>query len=120
MTVKDLPILRNAGKSGLHRDADIEDGAKAFKQGTKQREAAVLLPLVRTGDQWHLLFIRRATNEQDRHSGQVAFPGGAKDADDTCATDTALRETSEEIGVSADRVKIIAELGPYYTISHYQ
>jgi len=121
MTVKDLPILHDAGTSGLHRDADTEDGASAYvKNIAKQRQAAVLMPLVKTDNQWHLLFIRRATNKQDRHSGQVAFPGGATEKNDASAIATALRETTEEIGVSADRIKVIAELGHYYTVSHYQ
>jgi len=121
MTVKDLPILQNADIGGLHRDADTEDGASAYANNTaKQRQAAVLMPLVKTANQWHLLFIRRATNELDRHSGQVAFPGGATEKSDTSATATALRETTEEIGLTPDRIKVIAELGPYYTISHYR
>lgn len=121
MTVKDLPILTNAGKSGLHRDADSEDSVSAYVKNTaKQRQAAILMPLVKTANQWHLLFIRRATNELDRHSGQVAFPGGATEKTDASATATALRETAEEIGITHDRVKVIAELNHYYTISHYQ
>jgi len=61
MTVKDLPILQHADKSGLHRDADTEDAASAYLKDTaKQRQAAVLMPLVKTAGQWHLLFIRRA------------------------------------------------------------
>lgn len=121
MTVKDLPILKHADKSGLHRNADIEDGAAMYgKNSDKQREAAVLIPLVKTAEQWHLLFIRRAANDRDRHSGQVAFPGGAAEQDDGSATATALRETTEEIGVTPDRIKVIAELGPYYTISHFR
>jgi len=121
MTVKDLPILHNAGKGGLHRDADAEGGESAYVNNiAKQRQAAVLMPLVKTANQWHLLFIRRATSEHDRHSGQVAFPGGATEEGDATATDTALRETTEEIGVTPDRIKVIAELGHYYTISHYR
>ena len=121
MTVKDLPILHNADSRGLHRDADTEDGVSAYVNNiAKQRQAAVLMPLVKTANQWHLLFIRRATNEDDRHSGQVAFPGGATEEGDTSATATALRETTEEIGVTPDRIKVIAELGHYYTISHYR
>jgi len=113
MTVKDLPILKQADKSGLHRDADTEDAAAAYEKDiTRQRQAAVLMPLVKTADQWHLLFIRRATNENDRHSGQVAFPGGATENNDASFTETALRETSEEVGISADRIKVIAELKP--------
>jgi len=121
MTVKDLPIIKHADNSGLHRDADTEDGAAMYGNNiAKQRQAAVLIPLIKTADQWHLLFIRRATSKHDRHSGQVAFPGGATEKSDGSATATALRETSEEIGVTPDRVKILTELGPYYTISHFR
>lgn len=121
MTVKDLSILHNADKAGLHRDADTEDGALAYVNNiAKQRQAAVLIPLVKTANQWHLLFIRRATNELDRHSGQVAFPGGATEKSDGSAAATALRETTEEIGVTPDRIKVVAQLDPYYTISHYR
>lgn len=121
MTVKDLPILNTTDKTGQHRDADSEEAAAAYKNDrSKQRKAAVLMPLVKTGDEWHLLFIRRAANENDRHSGQVAFPGGAVEANDHSPTATALRETTEEIGLSEDRIKVIAELDAYYTISHYK
>jgi len=112
-TVITTRIVHNTDATGLHRDADTEDAASAYvKNIAKQRQAAVLLPLVKTANQWHLLFIRRATNKHDRHSGQVAFPGGATEKSDPSATATALRETTEEIGVTPDRIKIIAELGP--------
>jgi len=121
MTVKHLPIIKNADASGLHRNADVENGADEFGSNKhKQRKAAVLIPLIKSAGQWQVLFIRRASNERDRHSGQVAFPGGAYEHTDASAIDTALRETKEEIGISADRIKVISELGPYYTISHYR
>lgn len=120
MTAKDLPILEHADASALHRNADIENGAAEFnKDSSKQRTASVLIPLIRTSEQWHILFIRRATDKRDRHSGQVAFPGGAYEKKDISSTETALRETKEEVGITPDRIKIIAELGDYYTISHY-
>ena len=62
------------------------------------RRAAVLLPLVREADEWHLLFIRRSANERDRHSGQVAFAGGKEESQDRTLVETALREAEEEIG----------------------
>lgn len=121
MTAKNLPILKHADASGLHRDADIENGAAEYgKNAIKQRTASVLIPLIKTADQWQILFIRRANDERDRHSGQVAFPGGATEEEDNSSTDTALRETEEEIGLTPDRIKIIAELADYYTISHYR
>jgi len=121
MIVKDLPILKHADASGLHRNADIENGAAEYGKNTgKQRTAAVLIPLIKTAEEWHILFIRRAKDKRDRHSGQVAFPGGATEKEDKSATATALRETEEEIGITADRVKVIAELNDYFTISHYR
>jgi len=125
MTAKDLPILEHAGTEGLHRNSDVELSNDKMANSSNQkgkplRQAAVLIPLVKAADEWQILFIRRASNQDDRHSGQVAFPGGAKDENDKSATATALRETEEEIGVSADRIKIINELSPYFTISHFQ
>jgi len=84
------------------------------------RYAAVLLPLIWSDNQWQLLFIRRAEHERDRHSGQVAFPGGAKEAQDVSATATALRETEEEIGVHASDINVMGELEVYTTSSRFQ
>lgn len=121
MTVKDLPILDGANDSGLHRNADTENGMESYvKQSGKKRTASVLIPLVRNNDAWHLLFIRRAKNEHDRHSGQVAFPGGATERGDAHAEHTALRETREEIGLDSSRIKVIGALNAYYTISHFE
>ncbi len=81
--------------------------------------ASVLVPLVREADEWHLLFIRRSDNEQDRHSGQVAFPGGRMEPQDPDPIATALRETHEEIGLRLDRRRVLGTLNSYRTISNY-
>ncbi|MBX2839918.1 MAG: CoA pyrophosphatase [Gammaproteobacteria bacterium] len=83
------------------------------------REAAVLIPLIRHEDQWNILFIRRASRPGDRHSGQVAFPGGARDPSDLNLKHTALRETEEEIGISKKHISVLGELTPYTTISQF-
>jgi 8-oxo-dGTP pyrophosphatase MutT (NUDIX family) len=46
-----------------------------------------------------LLFIQRAEFPGDPWSGDVAFPGGKRDARDASFLDTALREVREEVGV---------------------
>jgi len=102
-------------EEGLFRDSDLPSGASA----SSLRQAAVLMPLLRRPDGWHLLFIRRASNERDRHSGQVAFPGGAAEPHDSDPRATALREAHEEIGLSPDRVTTLALLRPYCTISRF-
>lgn len=50
-----------------------------------------------------------------RHAGQVSLPGGAMDPGETLAQ-TALRETSEEIGVDPATVRILGELTPVHVI----
>ncbi len=83
------------------------------------RRAAVLLPLYRRDGAWHLIYIRRAEHERDRHSGEVGFPGGRwQSADPSCAA-TALREAEEEIGLPRAQVELLGELRPLRTVSHF-
>lgn len=81
--------------------------------------AAVLLPLVRQDDEWHILFTRR-TDRVESHKGQVSFPGGACDEGETTPEQTALREVEEEIGIQAGDVKILGRLANLITISYFR
>jgi 8-oxo-dGTP pyrophosphatase MutT (NUDIX family) len=85
----------------------------------KPYRAAVLIPMFRHLNAWHLLFIRRAEHEGDRHSGQVAFPGGRWTPQDADVTDTALREAQEEIGLDPKRVVLLGKLRPLHTLSNF-
>ncbi len=51
------------------------------------------------------------------HSGQVGLPGGRVEESDANLTETALRETHEEIGVSSDEIEIIGKLSPLYVFA---
>ena len=63
-------------------------------------EAAVALILRETrGGDLELLFIERAARATDPWSGQIAFPGGRREATDGTLEDTAVRETREEVGL---------------------
>jgi 8-oxo-dGTP pyrophosphatase MutT (NUDIX family) len=83
------------------------------------KKAAVLLPLFKKKDEWHLLFIRRAEIAGDLHSGQVAFPGGAMEENDLNLEETAKRETCEEIGLAPDKVNVVGRLQDHITISGF-
>jgi 8-oxo-dGTP pyrophosphatase MutT (NUDIX family) len=61
-------------------------------------EAGVSL-LLRDRDGPELLFIKRAERAGDPWSGQIAFPGGRRQAEDASLQETARRETSEEVGL---------------------
>lgn len=76
--------------------------ARSSQRDPLMREAAVAL-LVRPREQLELLLIKRAVHERDPWSGHVALPGGRRDANDADLLETAMRETSEEVGVALDR-----------------
>lgn len=79
--------------------------------------AAVLLPII-DGRETSVLFTRR-TEHLSRHAGQVSFPGGRAHPDDRSLIDTALRETREEIGITADFISIAGFLDTYETGTGY-
>jgi 8-oxo-dGTP pyrophosphatase MutT (NUDIX family) len=67
-------------------------------------EAAVALILRETGDDdVELLFIKRASRDDDPWSGQIALPGGRHEDSDASLEDTAVRETREEVGLELRR-----------------
>lgn len=71
------------------------------------RESAVLVPLLLDADAvTQLLYIVR-TSDLPTHAGQIAFPGGKREHSDLSLEDTALRETSEEVGIEPGRVELI-------------
>ena len=79
--------------------------------------AAVLIPLVMR-DELMLLLTQRTTN-LSTHSGQVALPGGRTDETDVDASDTALREAMEEVGLPRSHVEVLGTLPIYVTGTAY-
>lgn len=57
-----------------------------------------------------ILLIKRAKRDDDPWSGQMAFPGGRRESDDTELVDTACRETREETGIVLRREDVAGEL----------
>lgn len=72
-------------------------------------ESAVLVPVFRRHDrELRVMIVRRG--EQGLHGGQLGFPGGKCEPDDSSPLATALREAWEETGLDAARVTVLAEL----------
>ncbi len=64
-------------------------------------------------------FIRRS-EDASPHSGQIALPGGGTEENDLDNVETALREAREEIGLSAENLRVVGELSPLFIdVSNY-
>lgn len=85
------------------------------------RQASVLLPLVRDGnnDHWDIILTKRALHLK-HHPGEISFPGGRFEPQDIDLETTAKRETKEEIGIASQHIHTIGRLPRQNTISQYQ
>ncbi|MDE3838994.1 coenzyme A pyrophosphatase [Bacillus methanolicus] len=87
--------------------------------GNRYSKFAVLLPLIEKEDDLHVLFEVRAFDLR-RQPGEICFPGGKMESTDRNEQQTAIRETSEELGIRLDNIKNVYPLdfmvSPYGTI----
>lgn len=77
-------------------------------------ESAVLVPIFEKLGQLHLILTKRSQTVP-HHKGQICFPGGVKEQQDTNLWQTALRETHEEIGLAPKQIYHVDEMQPVYT-----
>jgi 8-oxo-dGTP pyrophosphatase MutT (NUDIX family) len=93
---------------------DAEEAAALDVHG--RIDAAVLVPLYVVDGALHAVFTRRREDLR-RHPGEISFPGGRQDDDETDLRLTALREAEEEIGLSPRAVELVGALQPTPTIA---
>ena len=83
---------------------------------TNLTPSAILLPILPgpSGDQ--ILFVQRPKS-MSNHPGEIAFPGGRVDPEDSGPTETATRELKEELGIRPHQVEILGHLLPQQTFT---
>ncbi|GAB4293463.1 MAG: CoA pyrophosphatase [Ignavibacteriaceae bacterium] len=80
----------------------------------KQRffNSAVLVALVELNGEYNFLFEKRSAHI--RQGGEICFPGGEHNpGEDSSLKFTAIRETSEELGISKNKIVILGELDTF-------
>lgn len=78
--------------------------------------AAVLVPIVDPGGPRPSLLLTVRSLEVRDHKGEISFPGGVRHADDPDLLATAIRETEEELGISAETYSVLGSLPPVHTV----
>jgi 8-oxo-dGTP pyrophosphatase MutT (NUDIX family) len=75
------------------------------------RKAGVLILFFPKNNHWHLVLIEReSSNPNDRHRGQISFPGGQYDPTDADLRQTALREAWEEVQAPIEHIEVLGPL----------
>ena len=106
------PSEAAALRQATRGDHDLNPGWT--QPSTELRPAAVLVPLIDRAGGMSVLLTQR-TAHLSAHAGQISFPGGRIEASDQDATEAALRETEEEVGLTRDHVTVIGRLDTYVT-----
>lgn len=113
----DRLLQRLAGSAPDHRPENLRFGATLLQPGDERlarlipatsRHAAVLIGLQESESPGVLLTVRAEHLRQ--HAGQIAFPGGVIEADDSGPADAALREAAEEVGLQRQQAEVIGYL----------
>jgi len=89
------------------------DEFKKYMNYNDAQNSSVLILLYPHNGNIYTVFIKRPEYE-GIHSGQISFPGGRHEKADKTRIDTALRESSEEIGVDTDDIVCLGKLSELY------
>ncbi len=80
-------------------------------ESDQYRNSSVLVPVITWKNELEIMFTLRTAGI--KHGGQISFPGGGKEGNETIE-ETALREAHEETGLKSDHVEIVGSLTSLY------
>jgi 8-oxo-dGTP pyrophosphatase MutT (NUDIX family) len=114
----DVPAaLRDPTAPAVRGDLDLDPESWTKAGVTATKPAAVLIPVIDRSVPTVILTQRTA--DLPSHAGQIAFPGGKIDGEETPAG-AALREAEEEIGLKPALVEPLGYLDLYLTFSGFR
>jgi 8-oxo-dGTP pyrophosphatase MutT (NUDIX family) len=110
-------ILGSMLLSDLDLETLLDPATEHWRSRKGLRDAAVIALLFRKGPRDHLLLTKRHS-DLPTHAGEVAFPGGAREGDET-PLECALRECREEIGLAERHVAVLGSLPARVSIAGF-
>jgi len=66
------------------------------------------------------IILTKRTNQLPHHAGEICFPGGRFQDEDSTLLNTGLRELEEELGIQRERLQNIKSLSPEITLTGFQ
>lgn len=81
-------------------------------------QAAVLIAILERNNHPHFLLMRRS-QQVATHKGQISFPGGLREASDVSLRNTAVRETSEELGIESRHIQVVGRFHDYLAVTDF-
>lgn len=122
-----LPAAAGAALARIHAalaapgrdtsDYDLNNGA-GRGDPTRLRPAAVLVGLLPGAGGIDVILTTRASHLK-HHAGQVSFPGGKVDPEDSGVVACALREAQEEIGLAPVQARVLGTAAAHETVTGY-
>lgn len=100
-------------------DEDIDELLKKFiiqQQNNPKKQhriCATMIALFEENGEVYFPCILRPQKSRV-HAGQIAFPGGGREEQDIDLSDTAIRETLEEVGVVVPKGQVVGDLTDMY------
>jgi 8-oxo-dGTP pyrophosphatase MutT (NUDIX family) len=104
-----LPGIRAHERMMSYKRPSAED---AVKIDPEHRKGSVLVHFYPNDKEIFVSLMLRNTYN-GTHSGQVSFPGGKNELNETPA-EAALREANEELGIEPSTIEILGQLSPVY------
>ena len=111
-----IPKIKNKPLPGLSTQLKLAPIGRLLKFNFHNPHKIAAVALIIFPDEGHetrLILIER-NHYEGVHSGQVSFPGGKKEINDSSLAQTALRESNEEIGVNIDSLTLLRKLSKIY------
>lgn len=112
--IKERLVRSLSVTGGASSDFDLNPDV-VLPDSRKLRPAAVLVGVMPNG---RVLLTKRSSRLK-HHPGQIAFPGGKQDEEDTSLAETALREAREEVGLPSDIVEVLGHLPTHETVTGF-
>jgi len=108
--------IKNKSLPGLSAQLKLAPIGRSlqFNLQNPYKIAAVALIIYPDEEKETRLILIERNQYEGVHSGQVSFPGGKQEINDSSLAQTALRESNEEIGINIDSLTLLRKLSKIY------